>query len=337
MNELSLDCRQWFAFHEHRDGLILLRRNQVTEPGFLRQLGRWVGRHLKNFFVCYWRRRKEENITIIIFSDTLRKSCILHKRANSLCIFLLWKRGLPRKLFLILVNLVFHNWLPLVPEPFGSIELFIICEPVGGGSIADFTIGSLSQKLFGIIMGPELARWWTGEVVHDDVVRRLLLLLLRCCGVPKLSIWFFIRPDGCRIGVFVDAGDDGRKTPVRTWTRWINKVFIEVDISDCCSMTTILIGSLTDSLRGINGNSLRRTLLIWRWSWSSWRWRGRSPWTTIAFTNTGKLIENQYTRPLIIINCHEYICVLCAHEWRRKTHLKGERRVAMGEPSLICP
>lgn len=139
----------------------------------------------------------------------------LYKRSNSHCIFLLWKRGLPRKLFLILVNLVFHNWLPLVPEPFGSIELFIICEPVGGGSIADLTIGSLSQKLFGIIMGPELARWWTGEVVHDDVVRRLLLLLLRCCGVPKLSIWFFIRPDGCRIGVFVDAGDDGRKTPVR--------------------------------------------------------------------------------------------------------------------------
>lgn len=136
----------------------------------------------------------------------------------SLCIFLLWKRGLPRKLFLIFVNLVFHNWLPLVPDPFGSFELFI-CEPVGGGSIADFTIGSLSQKLLGIIIGPELARWWTGEVVHDDVVRRLLLLLLTCVGVPKLSMWFFIRPDGCRIGVFVEAGDDGRKTPTQqdTW------------------------------------------------------------------------------------------------------------------------
>lgn len=38
--------------------------------------------------------------------------CLFHFRLTMLpCNFLRWKRGLPKKLFLIFVNRVFHNWL----------------------------------------------------------------------------------------------------------------------------------------------------------------------------------------------------------------------------------
>lgn len=135
-----------------------------------------------------------------------------------LCIFLLWKRGLPRKLFLMFVNLVFHNWPPLAGPP-GEFELLVAprCGDAGW-TMADCVIWSLSAKRFETIMGPELARWCTGDAVHDDVVMDRLLLLLGWADdeLEWSVIWVLGRPellyDEWRDGDDVaDAGDEGRK------------------------------------------------------------------------------------------------------------------------------
>lgn len=145
-----------------------------------------------------------------------------------LCIFLLWKRGLPRKLFLIFVNLVFHNWLPVLglpPAEFGTPR----CGEAGC-TIADWVIWSLSWHRLATIVGPEFARWCTGDGLHDcDVMDRLLLLLLIACAAIAAA------DDGedvecsviCVFGRLVlddeyeewregdevaDAGDEGRNT-----------------------------------------------------------------------------------------------------------------------------
>lgn len=136
---------------------------------------------------------------------------------NVLCIFLLWKRGLPRKLFLIFVSRVFHNWPPLAGPPV-EFELFVALRcGEAGWTIADCVIWSFSANKFVTIIGPEFARWCTGDAVHDDVDRLLLLLL--ACADDELEwsvIWVFGRPellyeewrDGDDVA---DAGDEGRK------------------------------------------------------------------------------------------------------------------------------
>lgn len=116
---------------------------------------------------------------------------------NILCIFLLWKRGLPRKLFLILVNLVFHNWPPPLAGPPCWLELDTPRCGDAGWTIADCVIWSLSANKFDTIMGPELARWCTGDAVHDDVVMDRLLLLLAWADdeLERSVIWVFGRPE----------------------------------------------------------------------------------------------------------------------------------------------
>lgn len=140
-------------------------------------------------------------------------------RANGhvLCIFRLWKRGLPRKLFLMFVKRVFHNWPPAGP-PACWLELFVPprCGDAGC-TIADCVIWSLSANRLDTIIGPELARWCTGDAVHDDVDRLLLLLLAWADDELEWSvICVFGRPellyeewrDGDEVA---DAGDEGRK------------------------------------------------------------------------------------------------------------------------------
>lgn len=70
-------------------------------------------------------------------------------------------------------------------------------------------------------MGPELARWWTGDAVHEDVdvMDRLLLLLAWAEELEWSVIWVFGRPEllyeEWREGDDVaDAGDEGRKMAI---------------------------------------------------------------------------------------------------------------------------
>jgi hypothetical protein len=76
---------------------------------------------------------------------------------DSLCIFLLWNRGLPRKLFLMFVKRVFHICPPLAGPPCWLALLPPRCGDAGW-TIADCVIGSLSAKRLETIIGPELAR-----------------------------------------------------------------------------------------------------------------------------------------------------------------------------------
>lgn len=119
------------------------------------------------------------------------------------------------------VNLVFHNWPPLAGPP-GELALFIAlkCDDAGW-TIADCVIWSLSANKLLTIIGPELARWWTGDAVHDDVdvMDRLLLLLAWAEELEWSVIWVFGRPEllyeEWREGDDVaDAGDEGRKMAV---------------------------------------------------------------------------------------------------------------------------
>lgn len=97
-----------------------------------------------------------------------------------------------------------------------------------GCTIADCVIWSLSANKFVTIIGPELARWCTGDAVHDevDVMDRLLLLLAWAEDELECSvIWVFGRPellyDEWRDGDEVaDAGDEGRKIAASccSWT-----------------------------------------------------------------------------------------------------------------------
>lgn len=150
---------------------------------------------------------------------------------SSLCIFLLWKRGLPRKLFLIFVNLVFHNWLPVLGLPPVECGMPRWGEP--GWTIADCVIWSLSVKRLATIVGPELARWCTGDGLHDcEVMDRLLLLFIACaaataadddvcvdvlewsviCAFGRLELDDDVYEEWREGDEVADAGDEGRNT-----------------------------------------------------------------------------------------------------------------------------
>jgi len=115
---------------------------------------------------------------------------------------------------------------PPVDELFGTPK----CGDAGC-TIADCVIWSLSGKRFATIVGPELARWCTGDCVHDcDVMDRLLLLFATWAAADDGVVleWsvicvfgrFELVYDECRDGDDVaEAGDEGRNIAK-------NKIFI---------------------------------------------------------------------------------------------------------------
>lgn len=180
---MRLDGRQGLSLHQNRECFVLFRGNQIAKPRFFRQLRRRLWRQM-NFLGGNWNEKKKFNV---------KTPCGNELSIDILCIFLLWKRGLPRKLFLILVNLVFHNWPPLAGPPCW-LALFVTPKWGDAGcTIADCVIWSLSANKFDTIMGPEFARWCTGDAVHDEVVMDRLLLLL-AEELEWSVIWAFGRP-----------------------------------------------------------------------------------------------------------------------------------------------
>ena len=91
-------------------------------------------------------------------------------------------------------------------------------------------MGSGSPNKFVMTVGPEFARWWTGEEHDDDEVVVVIELPALCddgefdeCSV----IWVFGRLyEECLDGDEVDdAGDVGRKMAVQI-KFWVSKILI---------------------------------------------------------------------------------------------------------------
>lgn len=134
------------------------------------------------------------------------------------CIFLLWNRGLPKKLFLMLVSLVFQSCCPEAGQVDPVIEAdcaFIWGDP--GGVITENTrniritiskfifdrdiplLLSRSWNILIAIVGPELALWWAGDELFDS-------LLLVFDGVRFTGVGECVE---CLVEAWVVAGDDG--------------------------------------------------------------------------------------------------------------------------------